>query len=60
MENTKKNNTRQLALIGVMTAVTCILSPLSLPIGVVRISLTNLAIYFTVYTLGLKKGTLVI
>lgn len=41
-----------------MTAVTCILGPLSLPIGVVPISLTNLAIYFSVYLLGRKRGTL--
>jgi len=58
MENTKKMNTRQLTLIGVMTAVTCILGPLSLPIGIVPISLTNLAIYFAVYILGRKRGTL--
>lgn len=48
--------TRQLAVIGVMTAVTCILAPLSLPIGPVPISLTNLAIYFALYVLGAKFG----
>jgi biotin transport system substrate-specific component len=58
MENTKKMSTRQLTLIGVMTAVTCILGPLSLPIGVVPISLTNLAIYLAIYALGGKRGTL--
>lgn len=50
-------STRQLAVIGVMTAVTCILAPFSLPIGPVPISLTNLAIYFALYTLGAKYGT---
>lgn len=49
-------STRQLAVIGVMTAVTCILAPLSLPIGPVPISLTNLAIYFSLYALGVKFG----
>lgn len=49
-------STRQLAVIGVMTAVTCILAPFSLPIGPVPISLTNLAIYFSLYALGLKFG----
>lgn len=44
--------------IGVMTAVTCILGPLSIPIGPVPISFTNLAIYFTVIILGMKKGTI--
>lgn len=48
--------TRQLAVIGVMTAVTCILAPFSLPIGPVPISLTNLAIYFALYVLGAKFG----
>jgi biotin transport system substrate-specific component len=41
-----------------MAAVTCILGPLSLPIGVVPISLTNLVIYFAIYALGGKRGTL--
>jgi biotin transport system substrate-specific component len=58
MENTQKISTRQLTLIAVMTAVTCILGPLSLPIGIVPISLTNLAIYFAIYALGGKRGTL--
>ncbi|MCJ7688791.1 MAG: biotin transporter BioY [Clostridiaceae bacterium] len=58
MENTKKINIHHLTLIGVMAAVTCILGPLSLPIGIVPISLTNLAIYFSVYVLGQKRGTL--
>ena len=49
-------STRQLAVIGVMTAVTCILAPFSLPIGPVPISLTNLAIYFSLYVLGTKYG----
>lgn len=48
----------QIAVIGVMTAVTCVLAPLSLPIGPVPISLTNLAIYFSLYTLGTMKGTI--
>ena len=58
MENTNKMTTRQLTLIGVMAAVTCILGPLSLPIGIIPISLTNLAIYFAIYALGGKRGTL--
>ncbi len=48
---------RQLTVTGVMTAVTCILAPFSLPIGPVPISLTNLAIYFSLFVLGMKKGT---
>ena len=41
----------------VMAAVTCVLAPLALPIGPVPISLTNLAIYFSLYLLGWKAGT---
>lgn len=43
-----------------MTAITCILGPLSIaiPISPVPISFTNLAIYFTVILLGWKKGTI--
>lgn len=47
----------ELAMIGVVTAVTCVLAPLSIPIGPVPISLTNLVIYFSLYILGWKKGT---
>lgn len=54
----KKLSIQQLAVIGVMTAVTCVLAPFSLPIGPVPISLTNLAIYFSLYALGAKKGTI--
>lgn len=41
-----------------MAAVICILGPLSIPIGVVPISFTNLAIYITLYVLGMTKGTI--
>ena len=56
---TKQNfSVRQMAVIGVMTAVTCILAPFSIPIGPVPISMTNLAIYFSLYVLGMKNGTI--
>ncbi len=48
---------RTLAMIAMMAAVLCILGPLSIPIGIVPISLTNFGIYLTVYLLGWKKGT---
>lgn len=53
-------HTRQMAVIGVMAAVTCILGPLSLPLpfSPVPISFTNLAIYLSAYVLGWKRGTL--
>ena len=59
METTKTiTSARQLTLIGVMSAVLCVLGPLSLPVGLVPVSLTNLAIYFTIYVLGRKRGTI--
>ncbi|MDF2821052.1 MAG: biotin biosynthesis protein BioY [Clostridiales bacterium] len=58
MKNKKNINPRHLALIGIMAAITCILGPLSLPIGVVPITFTNLAIYLAIYVLGWKKGTI--
>ncbi len=55
--NTK---TKEITLIGLMAAVTCIAGPLSLalPFSPVPISLTNLAIYFSVYILGMRRGTI--
>lgn len=41
-----------------MAALICILGPLSIPIGPVPISLTNLAIYITMYVLDTKRGSL--
>lgn len=54
----KQLSIQQLAVIGVMAAVICILAPLSIPIGVVPISFTNLAVYIALYVLGVKKGTI--
>ncbi len=53
-------STSQMALIGVMTAVTCILGPFAIPIPIspVPFSFTNLAVYLTVYVLGMKAGTI--
>ena len=58
INTTNKPKVYQMVSIGVMTAILCILGPLSIPIGVVPIAFTNLAIYVTLYTLGMKKGTL--
>lgn len=54
----KKSKVYPMAVIGVMAAVICILGPLSIPIGVVPITFTNLAIYITLYALGMAKGTI--
>ncbi len=61
MNSSKTTSTKfsiyEIAMIGVITAVTCVLAPLSVPIGPVPISLTNLVIYFSLYILGWKRGT---
>ena len=57
-KTTSKFTIQQIAMIAVMTAVTCVLAPLSVPIGPVPISLTNLVIYFSLFILGTKKGTI--
>lgn len=56
----KKLEIRQMTLIGLMAAVMCIVGPLTVPLPFtpVPISLTNMAVYLTVYVLGCKLGTL--
>ena len=56
--NRSSNNAkiRFITTTALMAAVICILGPLSIPIGPVPISLTNLAIYFTMYILDTKRG----
>lgn len=49
-------STRDMAMIGLMTAVTCVVAPLAIPIGPVPISLTTLILYFSVYLLGTKQA----
>lgn len=56
--SSQRISTKTMALIAVMTALTCVLAPLSIPIGPVPISLTNLAIYFGLYILGMKLETI--
>ena len=59
-ETKAKFTTFQIALVALMTAITCVMGPLSIPIPIspVPISLTNLAIYFITCILGWKLGTL--
>ena len=55
-----KFTVKHLALIGLMTAVICVLGPLALniPVSPVPISLGTLAIYFVISVLGMKLGTI--
>ena len=47
----------RMAQAALMAAVTCVLAPLAIPIGPVPISLTTLAVYFSLYLLGGRWGT---
>ncbi|MBP5223079.1 MAG: biotin transporter BioY [Lachnospiraceae bacterium] len=51
---------KQMAVTAVMTAVICLLGPwaLNLPFSPVPISLCSMAIYFVLFVLGMKYGTL--
>ena len=56
----QKIRTQQMVLIALMTAVTCVLGPLSIPLpfSPVPISLTNFAIFLAIFVLGMKSGTI--
>lgn len=56
----QKIRTKQMVLIALMTAVTCVLGPLSIPLpfSPVPISLTNFAIFLAIFILGMKSGTI--
>ena len=56
---TAPSRTKMLTVTGLMTAVICIVGPVSIPIPVspVPVTLTNFAVCIAVYVLGLKAGT---
>ena len=56
----QKIRTKQMVLIALMTAVTCVLGPLSIPLpfSPVPLSLTNFAIFLAIFVLGMKSGTI--
>ncbi len=58
-DKTQGLTVREMALVGLMTAVICVIAPFSLaiPISPVPISLGVLAIYFVITVLGMKLGT---
>lgn len=59
MEKVKGLSTYRIALIGVMSAVVCILGPLTvmMPISPVPLSLANLAIFISAFVLGHKMAS---
>lgn len=54
------SKTKNMTVIGLMTAVICIVAPFSIPIPVspVPLSLTNFMIFIAVYILGMKSATI--
>lgn len=55
-EKTSFFDVKNMVLMALFAALTCVLAPFSIPIGPVPISLTNLVIYFSVYVLGWQKA----
>lgn len=55
----KRVPTTKLAMIGAMTAVICVLAPVSIPLPMspVPISLTSLVLFMVLYALGWKAGS---
>ena len=53
-----KLTTRNIAFISLFTAVICVLSPISFPIGPIPITLATLAIYITGALLDFKRSVL--
>lgn len=49
---------RSMALVSLMTAVCCILAPMSVPIGPVPVSLSVLAVLFVAYVIGPRLGAI--
>lgn len=59
MKNKRKLfDLKNMVLMALFAAVTCVLAPLAVPIGPVPISLTNLVIYFSIFILGWQRATI--
>ena len=50
------NKIHDMVLISLITAVSCVFAPMSLPVGPVPISLATLIFYFSIYILGAKRA----
>ena len=58
MNEKKIFDLKSMVLMALLAALTCVLAPLSIPIGPVPISFTNLVIYFSLYVLGWQRATI--
>ena len=55
--NLRRSKTYRMSMTALMAAVICVLAPVSIPIGLVPISDTNLGIYLSLYLVGWKWGS---
>ncbi|MBR5317000.1 MAG: biotin transporter BioY [Lachnospiraceae bacterium] len=55
-----KNNVKNLTFTALMTAILCIIGPIVIPIGMVPMSFTNMAIYLTIILLDRKKAMITV
>ena len=55
-----KPDVKNIALIGIMAAVCCVLGPWKIPIGPVPITLQVMAVCLSAYVLGAKRGALAV
>lgn len=54
----KKSKIYKITSCAIFSALMCIFGPLSVPIGPIPVSLTNLVIYFAIYIMGMKGTTI--
>ncbi|MCI7402966.1 biotin transporter BioY [Pyramidobacter sp.] len=56
----EKNHVRNMAAVAAMTALMCVLGPLSVPVGPIPFSFQVFVVYLSVYALGARRGTLAV
>lgn len=54
----KKTNIYEMTICALFAAIMCIFGPMSVPIGPIPVSLTNLVIYIAIYILGTRGTTI--
>lgn len=57
IQSAKVTHLKDMVLMALFAAITCVLAPLAVPIGPVPVSLTNFVIYVSVYVLGWHRAT---
>ena len=54
----KKVSVKKITTLGLVTALMCVLAPISIPTGIVPISLGSFVVYLTVYLVGLQYAVI--